>query len=113
VTIHSDNGTGAPSGAPNPLHQSCDQAADALFRSLHSNVSQFVYDQRLRAAANTHEPFAGILTEHAAALDEIRDVLLEALARDGDLFCIRKALNLLRSEARYVRELAGEETPHA
>lgn len=112
MTLHTDD-TGAPSGAPNPLNQSCIQAADEFLHAMRRPLADHIYAQRVQAGIHTHEPFVGILKEHALKLDEIRDVLLEALARDGDLRIIRKAINHLRGETRYVRELAGEEVKRA
>lgn len=95
------NGThpskGAPSGAP--TGSSCEDAAAKA-------LAAFAFEERLVGAAKAHESFAGILAEHAAALEEIRDMLRE----DTWDSRIDAALRI-EEEISYVRELGGVDTP--
>jgi len=91
-------GMGAPPGAPT-RHSVTHAAVEALVR--------FSEQERVWAASQAYESFAGILEEHAASLDQTRDLLLEALARGRDATLLSQVANQLREEAWYVHKLAG------
>jgi len=98
VTMQAASGEGAPLGAPS-RRSVTHSAVEALVR--------FAEAERVLGAVQAYESFAGILEEHAAALDETRDLLLEALARGRDATLLSQVANQLREEAWYVHKLAG------
>jgi hypothetical protein len=103
VTHDPGSGKGAPSGAPTRRRHSTTHAAvEALVR--------FSEEERVWAAAQAHIVMDRLLAEHAAALEEIRDVLrqvfdegLPALPSET----VDRAMARLDEEIIHVRRIGG------
>jgi hypothetical protein len=85
---------------------SVDAAVATLFAQLRPLLILWGGEQRVEGSLAAHDSFDGILTEHALALEEARDVLSEGLAT-GDFDPVHRALAIVAEQITYVRALGS------